>query len=681
MQRRSTSSTLFGVSVVASLTACAARPPTTAQRASLANADSQAQPRARPWAPLEPASPFILSATPTAVLLQGPAAVSRESLAEFSPDGSVFATLERGAVQIRDASTGQLRAEAHGPALGIAWSPSGQKLAIAAQNGVLVWDMTSGESTYTVQPGDVSAHHEKPCSSSPCARFSPNGEQLLIPGEQAVALWDLKHSKLQKQISAKSRASQSQWSPSGSQFTVLHDDDGSLQIHDGKTGELRRTLTAPVEVGKMTASAFAPQGNSIAVGGRLGRVAVVDSATDRVLVVSPELKGTISALAWHPTSKMLAIGLSTGDKASTYLWSMDASLPQPVNDIERRAGSPISWDVTALTWNAAGTSLAVFDVFPLVDESFKAAVVDPVTRKVVRITEGASELGALSPDFARLLQIKTKKDDLTLVELASRKTIFSLPQRPRSWDGWAFNPETAQLQLGEFRFDFRRATAQRAPGEAPNADFPRTTDQEKFRFEGFALHSPLSRDGTRAVASEDLAQSAHCYFDVTARACVARLAQGMNSGAPWVFSPSGRWLGAATGQTTSEDAYVALFDAKTAKPIARLASGTYRGFYWLSDQIVLETLDDTMSFRLIRWADGRSIDGYLIDETPNSKVPHDVGTLLVRDDGKFDGSKAAFKWALLRSDANIKNAPLVALMSVANQYRREGMLKEFLSGK
>ena len=47
----------------------------------------------------------------------------------------------------------------------------------------------------------------------------------------------------------------------------------------------------------------------------------------------------------------------------------------------------------------------------------------------------------------------------------------------------------------------------------------------------------------------------------------------------------------------------------------------------------------------------------------------------------FDGSEAAFKWALLRSGTNIKNAPLVTLENVANQYRREGLLKEFLSGK
>jgi hypothetical protein len=126
---------------------------------------------------------------------------------------------------------------------------------------------------------------------------------------------------------------------------------------------------------------------------------------------------------------------------------------------------------------------------------------------------------------------------------------------------------------------------------------------------------------------------------------------------------------------------VDIYDAKTAKAVAKLASGNYKGFYWLSDEVVLETRDDTPSFRLIRWKDGRTLDGYLLDETPANPMPHDVSALLVRDDGAFDGSVSAFKSADVRNGANVVSAPLLPVKTASHPYHHEGLLKEFLSGK
>jgi WD40 repeat protein len=666
----------LGACVAAFTFGCATRPPATSPQP----ASDAGQRNARPWLPLEPSSPFILTGTSAAVLLQGPALVSRESLVEFSPDGTVFATLDRGIVQIRDAKSGHLRAEARGPALGFVWSESGRQLVITAQNGLFVWDMTTGEGSYIVQPKGTSVQHESCRVGRSCALFSPNGEQLLVPGMTHLGLWDLKHRSLQSQIPIRVAIRDLAWSPSGSQFTVLRREEGDVQIYDSATAKPERNLAAPTELGRITAAVFAPKGNQMAVGGKFGRVAIVDTTNARTLLVSPELRGQISALAWHPNSSLLAIGLSTGDNASTYLWSMGSNPPQPVSGIERLAGSPVSWDVTALTWNPSGTALGVFDVFPLVDESFKAAVVDAITRKVLRITDGTFQLGALNPSLTHALRIKGRDDTLALIDLASKAVVFSLPLRPRLTGGWAFESGIPRLLLDDVRFDFRQGTAQRSPGEAVAHDFPRISDQERNRFDGFVVHSALSPDGTRVVASEDSMESVHCYFDVAKTACVAPLASAMGRGTQWVFSPSGKWLGARTVSSISEDSYVGIYDAKTAKAVAKLSSGNYSGFHWLSDEVVLETHDDTPSFRLIRWKDGRTLDGYLFDETPSKTMPHDMSTLLVRDDGVFDGSASAFKSADFRNGPNVKSAPLVPLKTASHPYH-EGLLKEFLSGK
>jgi len=496
-----------------------------------------------------------------------------------------------------------------------------------------------------------------------------------------LGIWDLKRRSLRSQIPIRVAARDLAWSPTGSQFTVLRREEGDIQIYDSATTKPERTLAAPTELGRITAAVFAPKGNQMAVGGKFGRVALVDTTNARTLLVSPELRGQVSALAWHPNSNLLAIGLSTGDNASTYLWSMGSNPPQPVNGIERLAGSPISWDVTALTWNASGTALGVFDVFPLVDESFKAAVVDAISRKVLRITDGTFQLGALNPSLTHALRIKGREDTLALIDLASKAVVFSLPLRPRSAGGWAFEPGIQRLLLDDFRFDFRRGTAQRSPGEAVTHDFPQITHQERDRFSGFTVHSALSPDGTRVVASEDATESVHCTFDVAKAACVAPLASAMGPGTQWVFSPSGKWLGASTVSTVSEDSYVDIYDAKTAKAVAKLASGNYKGFYWLSDEVVLVTRDNTPSFRLIRWKDGRTLDGYLLDETPANPMPHDVSALLVRDDGAFDGSASAFKSADIRNGANVTSAPFLPVKTASHPYHHEGLLKEFLSGK
>ncbi len=122
----------------------------------------------------------------------------------FSPDGSLLASVDLGAIRLRDPRTQRLvrTLRTSLPVFTIEFSPDGHLLAAAEQQGrVEVWDVTSGEFQATWLAMD------EPRGFIWALAFSPEGSRLAAAGSTgSLTIWDVSDGKMLTGLKAQNLA-------------------------------------------------------------------------------------------------------------------------------------------------------------------------------------------------------------------------------------------------------------------------------------------------------------------------------------------------------------------------------------------------------------------------------------------------------------------------------------------
>jgi WD40 repeat protein len=258
------------------------------------------------------------------------------------PGGERLATAgEDGRLRLWDGRTGeplQTVAEDGRWIEHLSWSSDGGLLAAAAGGRVYLWGEDRPVQAWDGHPGAVGA-----------LAWSPRGRRLASAANKAVYLWDLQRWEPLRVLRFPGAAVSLAWSADGHALAA-GTQDGFLQVRAQVPGQNPRQLSMSGYPGKVhalawhpqrprlatcggsdvvlwdldlrrgqrqalplrrhgrgvTALAFAPDGQLLASADRGGRLCLWDSAGQSVHEM--ELGAEVTALAWEPTTRTLAVG-------------------------------------------------------------------------------------------------------------------------------------------------------------------------------------------------------------------------------------------------------------------------------------------------------------------------------------------------------------------------------------
>jgi WD40 repeat protein len=241
--------------------------------------------------------------------------------AAFSPDGKFLATgHESGHLQIWDLARQKLWLASRGqcgPVLSAAVSPNGKTLATASLDGtVWLWEMATGKPRRQFRP----VARTKRAPTVWCVAFSPDGNRLAMAQNAAVSLWDVGTGKrLWKVQAARFRVQAVAFSPDGKVLASSRawEADNSGRLWEAATGKLLRQLDKTIESGRGIV-AFSPDGRTLAGADRKG-LYFWEAATGKLRYWRKERAGRV---AFAPDGIVLAsVGKSIG------LWEVATGKP------------------------------------------------------------------------------------------------------------------------------------------------------------------------------------------------------------------------------------------------------------------------------------------------------------------------------------------------------------------
>jgi WD40 repeat protein/DNA-binding SARP family transcriptional activator len=265
----------------------------------------------------------------------GPPPASGEDVysLDVSPDERLLAAARLdGTVRVWDLATGRDSFPVNpGPTLpgapytDVAWSPAGDLLAIAANDGltgrVTILDRSGRDAieplqeTYGFAVGSVA--------------FSPDGEQLITtrlptaqpdPDATQVVIWDWKARKVDQTIATE--AWSAVHSPTGHILATASrgqggNPGGSVDIWDSATGAHIATLAGSTGVVDL---AFSSDGSRLATASHDGTVRIWDPSSGEQLLILHGHDATVSSVAFSPDGSRLA---SVGVDGTVRIWALD----------------------------------------------------------------------------------------------------------------------------------------------------------------------------------------------------------------------------------------------------------------------------------------------------------------------------------------------------------------------
>jgi WD40 repeat protein len=238
-----------------------------------------------------------------------------ESIA-FSPDGKILVSASRdNAVKLWDLSAGKVKASFSEEIGGspVAFSPDGKVIAHTANGVVKLRDVESGKEIRLLHGHDKSLVH--------CMEFSPDGKTLAAGGSDGIIAWDVVSGETTLKLKVEDARSLA-FSPDGKKLLSGSEGilkEGELNLWDVATGKPIATLERRSK--GYGAVAFGPDGRTVAGGDRFHEtVKLWDVTTGKSTstLVGRKYSGA-SSLAFSPDGKMLASG-GYGLDGTVILW-------------------------------------------------------------------------------------------------------------------------------------------------------------------------------------------------------------------------------------------------------------------------------------------------------------------------------------------------------------------------
>jgi len=498
---------------------------------------------------------------------------TRVLTAAFSPNGKRLATIGNdGMTIVWDGTTGQELLRLPGTtkpgdafsAQRLAYNPDGQRLAVADDNLVKIYDAASGDLILT-----LSGHSAEVWAVA----FSPDGKRLASGAADAsVRIWDAATGTSLLVLTGHKDAIEGlAFSPDG-KWLATGSDDLTLKIWDTATGELLRDLSDYTTL--VDSASFSPDGTRLAVTSGDGlQVWDATTVTGQVMLTIQE---SVGAVTFSPDGKRLAAASGstaklwdarTGRELLTLAghtgWVIDVAFSPDGNRLATTSfdGTVKVWSLTpgeeSVTLSGQGLRVAFSpDGFVLATDGMdgSATLWDAVTgeRRLTLAGHSQQVLGvAFSPDGKRLA---TASFDQTakVWDTASGQPLLTLTGHQIGIRDIAYSPDGTKIATGGFDNTARIWDA--------------ATGQQLLNItghDGLVLGVAFSPDGTRlATSSSDTTAK---IWDVKTGALLFTLAGHTEPIPDIAFSPDGSRLATGSGDGTAK-----IWDATTGAQLLTL---------------------------------------------------------------------------------------------------------------
>ena len=244
---------------------------------------------------------------------------------------------------------------AHHGVFRVAWSPDGQRIAVAGGTDdgrhrpipIAYLCGTSPGSVRTTLNG-----HASPVAS---IAFDPTGKRVVTAGwDRTARIWDAKTGQQRSVLQGFSQVSDAAFSPDG-RYVATASWDNTLRIWNADSGEQvsQSLLSSPVH-----RVVYHPRGDRIVGGCFDGQVVVLDVAGGQVPVALPGHSKLILSIAIHPDGDRL---VSVEQGARARLWSLRDQTSQIV-ELPFRMGTSAAFSSDGRLLAIAGEGIVLFDV-------------------------------------------------------------------------------------------------------------------------------------------------------------------------------------------------------------------------------------------------------------------------------------------------------------------------------
>jgi WD40 repeat protein len=371
-------------------------------------------------------------------------------VAALSPrDGRTLALRpDDGPIQFLDLRSGRRRVGGRheGAAWSVRFSADGKTLATGGGDGsVKVWDVASGQLRETFQ-----GHEARVLGLV----FSPDGHTLYSAGSKTVIAWDLEGARrLGRPVSLFAGPIPSSFRTSASpRHALAISSDGALlaapvasapdhlALLDLRSPQRARPPLAP-GIGPISAVAFSPDGNRLAVGSEQAPAPVLlDVASGRVverMTGGGHRRGIVS-VRFDPKGPRLA----TGGYLQAIVW--DTATGQPIRQLQHPTTN--EQEEVSVAWSPDGSTLATAGGGGRVI-LWRTSTWQP-TATWAADTQHVSSV-AFSPDGSLLAAGGVGDRSVTLWDVASRKLVGRLPH-PIFLASVAFDPAGRTLATSAF---------------------------------------------------------------------------------------------------------------------------------------------------------------------------------------------------------------------------------------